>query len=167
MQDVRAEYKYLPGEILIQVSQGLDVPLSQVYSVAAFFKAFSLKPRVRHLINLCLGTACHVRSAVRVLEKIERELRINSSETTQDLKFTLETVSCVGACGYACPTNAIAIEDIGGKRLVKWPHSQMEFKLVKCKICGSCWALEKQLEYIAKISGTSLEEYDVCPDCRD
>jgi len=98
LQDVQAEYNYLPKEALIQVSQGLNIPLSQVYSVTTFFKAFSLNPRGRHLINVCLGTACHVRGAVRILEKIERELGISSSETTQDLRFTLETVNCVGAC---------------------------------------------------------------------
>jgi NADH-quinone oxidoreductase subunit E len=98
LQDVQAEYNYLPKEALVQVSQGLDVPLTQVYSVASFFKAFSLKPRGRHLINVCLGTACHVRGAVRVLEEIERQLGIKSGETTEDLKYTLETVNCVGAC---------------------------------------------------------------------
>lgn len=98
LQDVQAEDNYLSKEALMQVSQSLDVPLSQVYSVATFFKAFSLKPRGRHLINVCLGTACHVRGAVRVLEKIERDLGINSGETTPDLRFTLETVNCVGAC---------------------------------------------------------------------
>lgn len=98
LQDIQAEYKYLSKESLIQVSHGLDIPLTRVYSVATFFKAFSLKPRGHHLINVCLGTACHVRGAVRVLEKIERDLGINSGETTPDLRFTLETVNCVGAC---------------------------------------------------------------------
>ncbi len=98
LQDVQAEYNYLPREALEEVSQGLAVPLTQVYSVATFFKAFSLKPRGRHLINVCLGTACHVRGAVRVLEAIERELGIKPGETTEDLKYTLETVNCVGAC---------------------------------------------------------------------
>lgn len=98
LQDIQAEYRYLPREALLEVSQGLSVPLTRVYSVATFFKAFSLKPRGRHLIHVCLGTACHVRSAVRVLEEIERELRISQGETTEDLKYTLETVNCVGAC---------------------------------------------------------------------
>lgn len=98
LQDIQAEYNYLPKEALVQVNKGLDVPLSRVYSVVTFFKSFSLKPRGRHLINVCLGTACHVRGAVRVLEKIERELGISRSETTGDLKYTLETVNCVGAC---------------------------------------------------------------------
>ncbi len=98
LQDIQAEYNYLPREALAQVSQGLDVALSQVYSVATFFKAFSLKPRGRHIINVCLGTACHVRGAVRILEEMERKLGIKPGETTEDLKYTLETVNCVGAC---------------------------------------------------------------------
>ena len=98
LQDIQAEYNYLPREALVEVSQGLGIPLTQVYSVATFFKAFSLKPRGRHLINVCLGTACHVRGAVRVLEAIQRKLGINPGETTEDLKYTLETINCVGAC---------------------------------------------------------------------
>jgi len=98
LQDVQAEYNYLPKEALVLVGEGLDVPLSQVYSVASFFKAFSLKPRGRHLINVCLGTACHVRGAGKVLDEIEREINIKSGETTEDLRYTLETVNCVGAC---------------------------------------------------------------------
>jgi NADH-quinone oxidoreductase subunit E len=98
LQDIQAESGYLPKEVLEETSQGLGVPLSRVYSVATFFKAFSLTPRGRHLINVCMGTACHVRGAVKVLEKIEQELGIKRGETTPDLKFTLETVNCVGAC---------------------------------------------------------------------
>ena len=98
LQDIQAEYNYLPREALEEVGRGLCVPLSQIYSVATFFKALSLEPRWRHLINVCLGTACHVRGAVKVLEAMERELAIGSGETTKDLRFTLETVNCVGAC---------------------------------------------------------------------
>ena len=98
LQDIQAEYNYLPREALEEVSRCLNVALSQVYSVSTFFKAFSLKPRGRHLINVCLGTACHVRGAVRILETIERELGIEPGETTKDLKYTLERVNCVGAC---------------------------------------------------------------------
>jgi len=98
LQDVQSVIKYLPEEALIQVSQGLGIPISRVYSVATFFKAFSLEPRGQHLINVCMGTACHVRGAEKVLEKIERDLGIGTGETTADLKFTLETVNCVGAC---------------------------------------------------------------------
>ena len=98
LQDIQAEYNYLPREALEEVSRCLNVALSQVYSVSTFFKAFSLKPRGRHLLNVCLGTACHVRGAVRILETIERELGIEPGETTKDLKYTLERVNCVGAC---------------------------------------------------------------------
>lgn len=98
LQDIQAEYKYLPREALLRVTQDLKVPLAQVYSVATFFKAFSLKPRGRHLIHVCLGTACHVRGAARVLDKIERDLGIRAGETTPDRRFTLERVNCVGAC---------------------------------------------------------------------
>lgn len=98
LQDIQVELGYLPRETLILVSQSLGIALSQVYSVATFFKAFSLKPRGRHLINVCLGTACHVRGGVRILEEIERQLGIKPDETTEDLRFTLETVNCVGAC---------------------------------------------------------------------
>ena len=98
LQDIQAEYSYLPREALEKVSKSLCVPLSQVYSVATFFKALSLEPRGRHLINVCLGTACHVRGAVRILETVERDLNIEHGETTEDLRFTLETVNCVGAC---------------------------------------------------------------------
>ena len=99
LQDIQAEYNYLPQEALRQVGEGLGVPLTRVYSVATFFKAFSLKTRGRHLINVCLGTACHVRGAPRVLETLERELGIKAGETTEDLKYTLETVNCTGGCG--------------------------------------------------------------------
>jgi len=98
LQDIQAEFSYLPREALMEVSQGLEVPLSQVYSVATFFRSFSLTPRGRHLINVCLGTACHVRGAVRILERIERELGIKVGETAENLRFSLETVNCVGAC---------------------------------------------------------------------
>jgi len=98
LQDIQAEYKYLPRKALERVSKSLNVPLSQVYSVATFFKALSLTPRGRHLINVCLGTACHVRGAVRILETMERDLKIKAGENTPDLRFTLETVNCVGAC---------------------------------------------------------------------
>lgn len=98
LHDVQAEHGYLPEEALEEVGHGLDVPLSRVYAVATFFKAFSLKPRGRHLINVCMGTACHVRGSVKVLEKMEQELGVKTGETTPDLRFTLETVNCVGGC---------------------------------------------------------------------
>lgn len=98
LQDIQTETGYLPKEVLEETAKGLGIPLSRVYSVATFFKAFSLKPRGRYLINVCMGTACHVRGASKVAEKIEKELGIKTGETTPDLKFTLETVNCLGAC---------------------------------------------------------------------
>ena len=98
LQDIQSEYYYLPKEALVQVGQIMAIPASQVYNMATFFKAFSLVPRGKHLINVCLGTACHVRGAIRVLENIERSLDIKRGETTVDRKFTLETVNCMGAC---------------------------------------------------------------------
>jgi NADH-quinone oxidoreductase subunit E len=98
LQDVQAEIGYLPKEVLEETARGLEIPVSRVYSVATFFKAFSLTPRGRHLINVCLGTACHVRGADQVVEKIEEELGVKRGETTPDLRFTLETVNCLGAC---------------------------------------------------------------------
>jgi NADH-quinone oxidoreductase subunit E len=98
LQDVQAEFNYLPQDTLVAVRQGLSVPLSQVYSVATFFKAFSLKEKGRHSVHVCMGTACHVRGAVRILDRLEDDMGIKNGETTADLKYTLETVNCVGAC---------------------------------------------------------------------
>jgi NADH-quinone oxidoreductase subunit E len=98
LQDIQAEYYYLPKEALIQVSETMAIPASRVYDVATFFRAFSLEPRGKHLINVCLGTACHVRGATRILEQIERSLAIKRGGTTKDHKFTLETVNCMGCC---------------------------------------------------------------------
>jgi NADH-quinone oxidoreductase subunit E len=98
LQDVQAEFSYLPQDVLIRISQKLDIPLSQVYSVATFFRAFSLKPRGRHLVTVCLGTACHVRAGHRLVDKIERDYGIKPGETTEDERFTLETVNCLGCC---------------------------------------------------------------------
>ncbi len=98
LQDVQKKLNYLPKDALVHVAHKLNVPLTQVYSVATFFRAFNLQPRGRHIVNVCLGTACHVRGGVRVLDKLEQELGITRGGTTPDLKFTLETVNCVGAC---------------------------------------------------------------------
>ena len=98
LQDSQTEIGYLPKEALIDLHIILDVPLSQVYSVATFFKAFSLIPRGRHQISVCTGTACHVRGSESILETFERELNIKAGESDKELEFTLETVNCVGAC---------------------------------------------------------------------
>jgi len=96
--DINAELNYLPENALKYVSEALDVPLSKVFQVATFYTAFSLKPRGEHIVKICMGTACHAKGAPRVLEEIERRFRIKSGETTPDLKYTLETVNCLGCC---------------------------------------------------------------------
>lgn len=105
LQDTQAEFHYLPKEVLTQVSDTMGIPLSRVYSVTTFFKAFSLKPRGKHLINVCLGTACHVRGTSKVLEQLERSLNTSRGETTSDFKFTLETVNCMGCCALGPVVN--------------------------------------------------------------
>jgi bidirectional [NiFe] hydrogenase diaphorase subunit len=91
----------------------------------------------------------------------ERELTTPFSED-----FSEACIGC-GSCSYSCPTGAITMMDNKGKRLIKWPHNSMDFKMRKCSVCGQYWAPEKQIKYIAKISGTPLSDYDKCPDCRD
>jgi NADH-quinone oxidoreductase subunit E len=98
LHDTQSEIGYLPREALEEIGAGLSVPMSRVYSIATFFKAFSLTPRGRHIITVCRGTACHVRGSGKVLAEMEKELGIKNGENTPDLKFTLETVNCVGAC---------------------------------------------------------------------
>jgi NADH-quinone oxidoreductase subunit E len=98
LQDVQAEFNYIPQDVMIMISQKLDIPLSQVFSVATFFRAFSLKPMGRHLITVCLGTACHVKKGHRLVEKLERDYGMRPGETTEDMKFTLQTVNCLGCC---------------------------------------------------------------------
>lgn len=98
LQDIQSHFNYLPREALVRVSEKLEIPISQVYSVATFFKAFSLKPRGRHQINVCLGTACHVRGGPRILGKLERDLKVEAGGTTEDLRFTLDSVRCLGCC---------------------------------------------------------------------
>jgi NADH-quinone oxidoreductase subunit E len=96
--DLQSGLGWLPREALTEVSRQLRVPVPRVYQVASYYKAFSFAPKGRHTIKVCLGTACHVRGAGRVLERIETDLGINRTETTPDLKYTLETVNCVGCC---------------------------------------------------------------------
>jgi NADH-quinone oxidoreductase subunit E len=96
--DVQKEFNYLPREALDAVSTILDLPLSRIFELATFYKAFSLTPRGRHQLSLCMGTACHVRGASLLQESIERGLNIKAGETSEDLEFTFETVNCLGAC---------------------------------------------------------------------
>ncbi len=98
MQEINALYNYLPEDALKYVSEQLDVLLSTIYHVATFYKSFTLEPRGKHIIRVCLGTACHVRGSDKVLDIVEEELGIQPGETTEDFMFTLETVNCLGCC---------------------------------------------------------------------
>jgi NADH-quinone oxidoreductase subunit E len=98
LQEIQAKEKYLPKEALEYVSQKMHIPLAQVFRIATFYNALSLKPRGRHKVDVCLGTACHVRGGNKILEKMERDLGISVGETTKDKRFTLESVYCVGCC---------------------------------------------------------------------
>jgi len=99
--DIQNELYYLPRDVLEHVSDTLSVPLSRTYHLATFYKAFSLKPKGKHPISVCLGTACHVQGAVKILEQIQRELNIKEGETTPDKKFSVDSVRCLGCCGLA------------------------------------------------------------------
>ena len=98
LEEIQDEYGYLPEESLRIVSDETGRSMVDVYGVATFYRSFSLTPRGKHLICACLGTACHVRGAPRVVEELERQLRIEAGQTTEDKEFTLETVNCLGAC---------------------------------------------------------------------
>ncbi len=98
LEDIQADYSYLPEEALRIVSEKTGRSLVDIYGVATFYKAFSLKPRGKHLISLCLGTACHVRRAQSIASEFQRQLGIRPGETTPDRLITLETVNCLGAC---------------------------------------------------------------------
>ena len=98
MQDISQEYGYLPEDVLQEVSRLIDVPISIFYSLATFYSSFRLEPIGRKHICVCVGTACHVRGAAKIVETVERDLQIKAGETSMDGDYTLETVNCVGAC---------------------------------------------------------------------
>jgi NADH-quinone oxidoreductase subunit E len=98
LQDIQAKEKYLPKETLEHVGERLRVPINKIYRIATFYRAFSLTPRGLHEIQVCLGTACHVRGGIRIADRLTTELGIHPGETTPDRKFTLETVNCLGVC---------------------------------------------------------------------
>ena len=102
LQEVQGEYRYLPEEVLTFVATSLGLPPARVFGVATFFSHFTLKPRGRYTIRLCDGTACHVRDSIAILGALYERLKVNAARnTTPDMLFTVETVSCLGACGLA------------------------------------------------------------------
>jgi NADH-quinone oxidoreductase subunit E len=118
LQDIQAKEKYLPKEALEQVGQKLQIPINKIYRIATFYRAFSLTPRGRHEIHVCLGTACHVRGAQRIVDQITLALGIRSGETTKDRNFTLGTVNCLGVCASG-PILAIDGEYFGNMSSIK------------------------------------------------
>ena len=122
--EIQRENHWLPKKTLERVSEKLQVPLLRVHHVATFYKAFSLVPKGRHEVNICMGTACHVRGAGRILDKVEELTGIKPGETDLDLKFSLETVNCVGCCALG------PVMDIDGKTHGKISPTSTE-KLLK------------------------------------
>ena len=108
LQDVQDEWRHLPEEVLRYLADELRVPLARVTHVATFYKAFSLEPRGEHEVQVCMGTACHVKGGQRVLEALGRELEIETGGTTEDGAFSLEAVRCIGCCGLA---PAVVVDD--------------------------------------------------------
>ena len=102
LQSVQEHYRYLPCEVFPYIALKLGVPEAQIYSVATFYENFSLEPKGKFIIKVCDGTACHVRKSIPILERLRGELELSDKKhTTDDLSFTVETVSCLGACGLA------------------------------------------------------------------
>ena len=101
LQEVQAVYGYLPEKALKKVGEQLSVPLSRIYGVVTFYSQFYLTPRGRHTVRVCRGTACHVRGGKAVLKSVQQFLGVNENQTTDDMKFTFETVACLGACALS------------------------------------------------------------------
>ncbi len=118
LQDLQDEYNYLPKKVLKRVAEKLKIPLSRVFSVETFYSSLSLTERGRHLIKVCDGTACHLRGFINIRDEISRRLGIKEKETTEDKKFTLEVVACLGACALA-PVMAVDTEYHGNMDATK------------------------------------------------
>jgi NADH-quinone oxidoreductase subunit E len=102
LQDTQETYRYLPKEIFTYLSEKLGISRAKIYSVATFYENFSLEPKGKYIIRICDGTACHVRKSIPILDKLRKELGLSETKhTTEDLMYTVETVSCLGACGLA------------------------------------------------------------------
>lgn len=128
LQDIQKHYNFIPRESLDMVQAHLDIPLSKLYGMATFYKALSLKPKGRHIIKVCDGTACHIKASQALLEEIKEQLNILPGETTDDGKFSLETVNCLGSCAVSpvmviddnfygnvtCQRIAVILKEYGG-----------------------------------------------------
>ncbi len=129
LQEIQKTHNYLPEDELRSLSKKLGIPLSEIYSTATFYKQFYFTPRGRNVVCVCMGTACHVRGAGKILETFKEEFKVKEGETTTDLSMTLETVGCVGCCGLApvITVNDEVMSDITPKK----------FKSLAGKIRGS------------------------------
>lgn len=102
LQDTQAKYRYLPKAVFPYLSEKLGISTAKIYSVATFYENFSLEPKGKYIIKICDGTACHVRKSIPILDRLRKDLALSETkETTDDLMFTVQTVSCLGACGLA------------------------------------------------------------------
>jgi NADH-quinone oxidoreductase subunit E len=101
LQDIQRKYKYIPKEALQILAEYLNTPVSRLYGMATFYKALSLTPKGENIITVCDGTACHVAGSITVLEELQKTLDIGAGETTKDLKFSINTVNCIGCCAIA------------------------------------------------------------------
>lgn len=102
LQDVQEHYRYLPREVFPHIAKRVGISEASIYSVATFYENFSLEPKGKYVIKICDGTACHVRKSIPILERVRKDLGLDSKKkTTDDYMFTVETVSCLGACGLA------------------------------------------------------------------
>lgn len=102
LQEIQGNYRYLPEEVLEYIANKMDITPSKIYGIATFYENFSLEPKGKYVIKICDGTACHVRKSIPILNALYKELGLSKDkQTTDDLMFTVETVSCLGACGLA------------------------------------------------------------------
>jgi NADH-quinone oxidoreductase subunit E len=101
LHEVQSHYNYLPEDALRYLSQKTAIPITRLYSIASFYHFFSLKPKGKHQIHVCMGTACHVKGGHKILDELQRKLGIQEGETTADMQITLDAVRCVGACSLA------------------------------------------------------------------
>jgi len=124
--DIQRENNWLPKDILTRLSQKLDIPLTQIYHIATFYKAFSLVPKGRHAVLVCMGTACHVRGAPRLLDRITEFLNIRPGETSNDMRFSLNTVNCLGCCALG------PVMVVDGEYHSNPPPKEMEKILTAC-----------------------------------
>jgi NADH:ubiquinone oxidoreductase subunit E len=119
LHEIQNHYRYLPEEELRYLAKKKGIPITRIYSIATFYNRFSLQPKGRHQVSVCLGTACHVKGAEKILDELKRQLRVGVGENTDDMNFSLDEVRCVGACSLA---PVVVVDDE--------PHSQVTPKAV-------------------------------------